>query len=188
MAVRRQVCRDQARCSSCPRFERRGHPNRSRPTDPRRGVDDASAVRRSGRHLRSGCAADRRRVHRALSCRRQVCMALCPLRLLSVAGRSASAWRSALARLWSFEWCSCPAQTGRRRRCRRDSSPRSCSPLGIGLSVPGVDARDPSNYAAVAVTIAVVAFFASYLPARRAARIDPLLALRQQRAMVIWDC
>ena len=52
--------------------------------------------------------------------------------------------------------------------------------VGIGLSVPGVDARDPSNYVAVAITIAAVAFFASYLPARRAARIDPLLALRQQ--------
>jgi putative ABC transport system permease protein len=52
--------------------------------------------------------------------------------------------------------------------------------VGIGLSVPGVDARDPSNYIAVAITIAAVAFFASYLPARRAARIDPLLALRQQ--------
>jgi putative ABC transport system permease protein len=52
--------------------------------------------------------------------------------------------------------------------------------VGIGLSVPGVDPRDPSNYAAVALTIGVVAFLASYLPARRAARIDPLLALRQE--------
>ena len=52
--------------------------------------------------------------------------------------------------------------------------------IGIGLSVPGVDPRDPSNYVAVALTIGVVAFVASYLPARRAARIDPLLALRQE--------
>jgi putative ABC transport system permease protein len=52
--------------------------------------------------------------------------------------------------------------------------------VGIGMSIPGVDARDPANYAAVALTIAAVAFLASYLPARRAARIDPLLALRQE--------
>jgi putative ABC transport system permease protein len=51
---------------------------------------------------------------------------------------------------------------------------------GIGLSVPGVDARNPSNYVAVALTIAVVALVASYLPARRAASIDPVIALRQE--------
>jgi len=50
---------------------------------------------------------------------------------------------------------------------------------GIGLSVPGVEARDPSNYAAVAITIALVAFVASYIPAKRAASIDPVAALRQ---------
>jgi putative ABC transport system permease protein len=52
--------------------------------------------------------------------------------------------------------------------------------IGLGMSVPGVDPRDPSNYVAVALTISVVAFLASYWPARRAARIDPLLALRQE--------
>jgi putative ABC transport system permease protein len=51
---------------------------------------------------------------------------------------------------------------------------------GIGLSVPGVDARDPSNYAAVALIIAIVALLASYLPAKRAASIDPVVALRQE--------
>ena len=52
--------------------------------------------------------------------------------------------------------------------------------VGIGLSVPGVEPRDPLNYLGVAVTIALVAFFASYIPAKRAASIDPVLALRQQ--------
>jgi putative ABC transport system permease protein len=51
--------------------------------------------------------------------------------------------------------------------------------LGIGLSVPGTDARDPMNYAGVTLAIATVAFVASYLPARRAAAIDPVLTLRQ---------
>ena len=51
---------------------------------------------------------------------------------------------------------------------------------GVGLSIPGVDAHDPTNYATVALTIAVVALLASYLPARRAASIDPVVALRQE--------
>jgi putative ABC transport system permease protein len=50
--------------------------------------------------------------------------------------------------------------------------------IGIGLSVPGVDARDPMNYTGVTLAIGIVAFFASYLPARRAAAIDPVVTLR----------
>ena len=42
----------------------------------------------------------------------------------------------------------------------------------------GVSAADPVVYAAVAVTLAGVAIVASLAPARRAARIDPVVALR----------
>jgi len=43
----------------------------------------------------------------------------------------------------------------------------------------GVQSADPLAYAAVAVLLALVAFVACYLPARRAAGVDPMIALRQ---------
>jgi macrolide transport system ATP-binding/permease protein len=43
----------------------------------------------------------------------------------------------------------------------------------------GVSARDPEVYIVVPLTLAVISLLACYIPARRAARIDPLLALRQ---------
>jgi len=41
-----------------------------------------------------------------------------------------------------------------------------------------VDARDPVIFTSVAVTLFVVVMLASYVPARRAAKVDPLVALR----------
>ena len=41
-----------------------------------------------------------------------------------------------------------------------------------------VQAYDPLTYASVSALIAAVAFVAGWLPARRAARIDPVMALR----------
>ena len=60
--------------------------------------------------------------------------------------------------------------------------------LGIGSAVVltrvmstflfGVGPMDPLTYAAVSGTLAAVALLATYLPARRASRVDPLIALR----------
>jgi ABC-type antimicrobial peptide transport system permease subunit len=44
----------------------------------------------------------------------------------------------------------------------------------------GVNAADPATITGIALLFAVVGSFASYLPARRATRIDPLLALREE--------
>jgi predicted permease len=65
--------------------------------------------------------------------------------------------------------------------------------IGLGLGIPaamygtrvvesmlfGLTPRDPVTIAAAALVMALVALAAAYLPARRASRVDPIVALRQ---------
>jgi len=43
----------------------------------------------------------------------------------------------------------------------------------------GVSPTDPLTFAAIVLLVAGIAIFASWMPARRAARLDPMVALRE---------
>jgi predicted permease len=51
---------------------------------------------------------------------------------------------------------------------------------GIANFLPQISARDPLTYAAVSVLLVMVSFLATIVPARRATRVDPMVALRAE--------
>src|SRR5262249_56002991 len=50
----------------------------------------------------------------------------------------------------------------------------------VSVLLEGVSPHDPATFAAITVTLIAVACAASYVPGRRATRVDPLEALRAE--------
>ena len=50
----------------------------------------------------------------------------------------------------------------------------------VATAMEEIDLRDPIGYLCVVAPLVAIAFFASYIPARRATQIDPILALKAE--------
>jgi len=78
------------------------------------------------------------------------------------------------------------------RLVMRQSLALTSAGVGIGLGAAialtrfltaylyGVEATDPVTYIVVAAILSSVALLASYLPARRATKVDPIIVLRHE--------
>ena len=118
-----------------------------------------------------------------------VCLLLAAVGLYSVisyavsqrdAGVRRSGWRSAPAPGTWCAWWRARACGSPPRGCWWGSPRRSRPREAVGGMLVGVGAADPSTFGAAALFLLAVTLLASYWPARRAARVDPMSAMRSQ--------
>ena len=135
---------------------------------------------------RSARAAALRAAHRRLRDRGPRCSprwastGSCPTRWRSARRRSASAWRSARSGSTSSGWCCAAAPSSPSPASPSASRPPSALARLIAALLFETSTADPPTFSAVPVLLLAVALVASYLPARRAARVDPMSALRYE--------
>ena len=76
-------------------------------------------------------------------------------------------------------WCLASHATGRRRHWLGLIAAFALSRV-LRRMLFDVEPTDPVTFALIAVLLAMVSFLASYVPTRRATRVDPLVALRSE--------